>query len=191
MEWICSIALFLVLSGILLELIADSRYYKFARWVSGVIVILQVIRPFTATGELWQRFASAVHSFNYAVGSERVLEEIYQVNGQTSGKVLQTYKETVAVQIAEILKNNGLLLKETEMEVEDNGKIRSLQVLACYQDEPNKKTGIHVPTVVPVTLKEPVNKKTVSPMELYIREILAEFYRVEENKIVVVIQEAE
>lgn len=191
MEWICSIALFLVLSGILLELTADTRYYKFARWVSGVIVILQVIRPLTETGEIKQKLISTVYSFHYAVSSDRVLEEIYQVNGQTSGRVLQTYKETVAAQMAELLENNGLLLTGSEIEVEDNGKISSIQILACYQDKKQEEMGIHVPTVVPVTLTEAVKKKTVSPMELYIREMLAEFYQLEENKIVVVIQEAE
>ena len=50
-----------------------------------------------------------------------------------------------------------------------------------------------IPTVVPVRLEEKgkKEKKTVSPMELYIREVLAEFYQLEENKIEVVIQEAE
>ena len=50
-----------------------------------------------------------------------------------------------------------------------------------------------IPTVVPIRLEEKgiKEKKIVSPMELYIREVLAEFYQLEENKIEVVIQEAE
>ena len=47
MQWICNIALFLVLSGIMLELIADTKYYKFARWVAGVILLLQFFKPLT------------------------------------------------------------------------------------------------------------------------------------------------
>ena len=46
MEWIRNISLFLVLSGLLLELIADTKYYKFAQWVAGVILLLQFIQPF-------------------------------------------------------------------------------------------------------------------------------------------------
>lgn len=189
MKWICSMALFLMLSGILLELISDTRYYKFARWVAGVIFLTQMLRPFAVTGELEEKFTSVFSSFRYAVSSDRVVEEIYQVNGQTSGRVLETYKETLTAQIAEILKNNGLILSAVKIEVEDNGKISSLTVLAFYQDKKKEETVIAVPTVAPVSLSEPVKKETVSPMELYIRETLAEFYQVEENKIVVVIQE--
>ena len=43
MEWVCNISLFLVFSGLLLELIADTKYYKFARWVASVILLLQFI----------------------------------------------------------------------------------------------------------------------------------------------------
>lgn len=189
MKWICSMALFLMLSGILLELIADTRYYKFARWVAGVIFLTQLLKPFTENGEIGERFASIFSSFHYAVSSDRIVEEIYQADGQTSGRVLTTYKETLTAQIAEILKNNGLILSAVKIEVEDNGKISSLTVLAFYQDQKKEETVIAVPTVAPVSLSEPLKKETVSPMELYIRETLAEFYQVEENKIVVVIQE--
>lgn len=189
MKWICNMALFLMLSGILLELISDTRYYKFARWVTGVIFLTQMLRPFAETGEIRERFASVFSSFHYAVSSDRVVEEIYQVNGQTSGRVLNTYKEALTAQMAEILCKNGLTLAAAEIEVEDNGKISHLNVLAFYQDKRQEETVILVPTVAPVALSETEKKKTVSPMELYIREILAEFYQVEENKIIVVIQE--
>ncbi len=189
MKWICNMALFLMLSGILLELISDTRYYKFARWVTGVIFLMQMLRPFAETGEIWERFASVFSSFHYAVSSDRVVEEIYQVNGQTSGRVLDTYKEALTAQIAEILGKNGLTLAAAEIEVEDNGKISRLNVLAFYQDKKQEETVILVPTVAPVSLSETEKKKTISPMELYIRETLAEFYQVEENKIIVVIQE--
>lgn len=189
MKWICSMALFLMLSGILLELIADTKYYKFARWVAGVIFLTQLLRPVTETGETGERFTSMVSSFHYAVSSDRIVEEIYQADGQTSGRVLTTYKETLTAQIAEILEKNGLILSAVKIEVEDNGKISSLTVLAFYQDQKKEETVIAVPTVAPVSLSEPLKKETVSPMELYIRKTLAEFYQVEENKIVVVIQE--
>lgn len=189
MKWICNMALFLMLSGILLELISDTRYYKFARWVTGVIFLMQMLRPFAETGEIRERFASVFSSFHYAVSSDRVVEEIYQINGQTSGRVLDTYKEALTAQIAEILGKNGLTLAAAEIEVEDNGKISRLNVLAFYQDKKQEETVILVPTVAPVSLSETEKKKTISPMELYIRETLAEFYQVEENKIIVVIQE--
>lgn len=190
MQWICNIALFLVLSGILLEMIADTKYYKFARWVAGVILLLQFFKPLTETEEVWNRFTAIFTSFDYALGTDRVLEEIYMADGQTEGTVLETYKEKVALQIDRILKNNGLKLADMELIVEKDGSIRELKVQAVYEDQ-QEQVEILVPTVAPVKITEKVKKNTVSPMELYIRETLAEFYQLEENKIEVVIQEAE
>lgn len=190
MQWVCNIALFLVLSGILLEMIADTKYYKFARWVAGMILLLQFLKPLTETESLWSRFTASFQSFDYALGADRVLEEIYQVDGQAENSVLSVYKENVSLQIDEILKKNGLVLEVAELEVEENGKLKYLQVWARYQDK-QETEDIRIPTVVPVNLNERPKKETVSPLELYIRETLAEFYQVDKNKIEVVIQEAE
>lgn len=190
MQWVCNIALFLVFSGILLEMIADTKYYKFARWVAGVILLLQFLKPLAETDGLWSRFMAQFQSFDYALGADKILEEIYQVNGQTEGSVLEKYKENISLQINEILQKNGLRLEMAELSVEENGKLEFMKVWARYQDK-QKQTGIWIPTVAPVNVSEEQKKDTVSPLELYIRETLAEFYQMDENKIEVVIQEAE
>ena len=190
MQWVCNIALFLVLSGILLELVADTKYYKFAKWVTGVILLLQLVKPLAETDGFWNRFVSVFQSFDYALGTDRVLEEIYQVNGQTENSVLKKYQENISLQINEILQQNALLLSEAEITVSENGKVEALYIHAKYQDQQEIRE-ILIPTVVPVQIKQEKKQKTVSPMELYIRETLAEFYQIDENKIEVVIQEAE
>lgn len=190
MQWICNIALFLVFSGILLELIADTKYYKFARWVAGVILLLQFLKPLTDTEEVWNRFAVMFTSFDYALGTDRVLEEIYEVNGQTEDSVLRAYKENISGQVDRILRNNGLKLLQADLSVEKDGTLDLMKVTATYEDQP-EQTPIRIPTVAPVRISEAPKKNTISPMELYIREILAEFYQMEENKIEVVIREAE
>lgn len=190
MQWICNIALFLVLSGILLEMIADTKYYKFARWVAGVILLLQFLRPLAETENLWERFVAKFQSFDYALGADKVLEEIYQVNGQTEQTVLNKYKESISEQVKEILKKNSLVLESAEFMVAEDGKIMAMQVWARYEDK-REPLGIWIPTVAPVNISEAPKKETVSPLELYIRETLAEFYQMEENRIEVVIREAE
>ena len=76
------------------------------------------------------------------------------------------------------------------MSVEENGRLESVKIWARYQDK-QRAEGIWIPTVVPVNISEAPKKETVSPLELYIRATLAEFYQMDENKIEVVIQEAE
>ena len=189
MRWICSIAMFLVLSGIILELIADTKYYKFARWVTGVILLLQFIKPLADTENVRNRFMAAFGSFDYALGTDRVLEDIYMVDEQAEYSVLREYKEGIAEQINRMLQKNGLKLMQAEMSVGKDGSIEQLWVWADYLDGTEEGKSL-IPTIVPVRIGEEVKKNTVSPLELYIRESLAEFYQLDENNIEVVIEGA-
>ena len=190
MQWICNIAIFMVISGILLELIAETKYYKFARWVAGVLLLLQFIQPIAETEEIKEKLAAMFHSFDYALGTDKILEELYEVDSQTADSVLEKYKETISEQIDRILQKNGLGLQRAELSVESNGTLTQMVVWANYLDGMEKSDSL-IPTVVPVQIGREESRETVSPLELYIRETLAEFYQLDENKIEVVIQEAE
>jgi len=190
MQWICSIAMFLVLSGIVLELIADTKYYKFARWVAGVILLLQFFRPLTESDITWSRFNAIFGSFDYALGTDRVLEEIYAVDEKAECSVLAEYKAGIEEQIHRILQKNGLKPVQTELFVAEDGTIEKMWVWAEYRDGTEDRNSL-IPTVAPVRIGAQVKKNFVSPLELYIRETLAEFYQIEESNIEVVIQEAE
>ena len=190
MQWICSIALYMVLSGILLEMIADTKYYKFARWVAGVILLLQFIRPVAEAENLWNRFTATLLSFDYAMGADKILEEIYSANLTVENSVLVSYKSSISDQIGQLLYTNGLQLVGTELSVTEFGEIEKLSVTASYLDTEEPVPGIWIPTVIPVNPNRESKKNAFSPIELYIRGVLAEFYQIEENKIEVVIQEA-
>ena len=188
MQWIRDIALFLVFSGILLEMISDTRYYKFAKWVAGMILLLQFLKPLAETENFGNRLFSGLMSFDYALGTDRVLEEIYETDEQTENSVLSEYKKKVEEQVDHILKNNGLRLSGTKISVAEDGSLQELFVLAVYEDQ-REEREILVPTVSPIRLPEPPKQDAVSPMELYIRELLASVYGMDERKVEVMIQE--
>lgn len=195
LSWLKEIAMFLVISGVLLEMIAETKYERFVRWVVGVILVLQLVRPFAETKDLWNHFTVSLRSFEYALGSDKVLEEIYAVSGTTNGTVLERYKESVCIQVEKILDKHSLRFLSAEIEVAENGELLSMKVYGSYETGEKKGTddynAICIPTVVPIKIKEKEEKADiVTPMELYIRNVLAEFYQVEENRIEVELQEA-
>lgn len=194
LEWIKEFAMFLVISGLLLEMIAETKYYKFARWVTGVILILQLLRPIADAQNLWEKFSASFASFHYALGSERVLEEIYSAQGEQTQSVLKSYKESIVLQVEKILDRHEISLLDTEIEIAEDGTIQRLIVYGAYRSEKTTENSILIPTVVPIgniTLEEKEKEKpNDSPMEIYLCETLAEFYRIEENKIEVEIKEA-
>lgn len=188
MQWICGIAMFLVVSGIILELIADTKYYKYARWVTGVILLMQFIKPLAENEFTRNRFYAIFESFDYALGTDKVLEEIYNADKQAENSVLSEYKAGIVRQMEQIFRKNGLKPVQTEISVAEDGTLEKLWVKATYLDGTEQKERL-IPTVVPVRIGEGERKKTVSPFELYIRGVLAEYYQMEESNIEVVIQE--
>ena len=95
----------------------------------------------------------------------------------------------VSKQADRLLRENGLKLAGAEIEVEKDGTLKKLWVLAVYEDK-QENAEIYIPTVTPVRLGELPKNTVVSPMELYIRELLAGFYGMDENKVEVEILEA-
>ncbi len=191
MRWIYGIAAYIMLSGLLLEVISDTKYYKFARWVTGVILLLQFVEPVTELSEGYPKFMSGLTSFEYALGTDKVLEEIYRTEDETKNSVRKSYEAAVSEQIDTLLRKNSLRLEQAEMEMDDSGVIRRLTVTARYLDGTEQAKKISIPTVAPVEIGRKAVPDTVSPMELYIREQLAEFYHMEENNIEVEIWEAD
>ena len=191
MKWVVSIAAFLLLSELFLELVSETKYARFARWVSGVIFLLLFLEPFTEKDAMFARLQSSIQSFWFAMGTERVPEELYRTEEYMENSVLLSYKESVSEQIAKILEQNELSLQKTEMEVQDTGELAWLFVKARYRDGAEKEPKIVIPTIPLVEAGAQNVQNIVSPMELYIRERLAEFYQMDVNKIEVVIEEAD
>jgi len=194
LEWVREIAIFLVISGLILEMMEETKYYKFARWVVGTILILQLLRPLTEAQNLWERFQATLLSFDYALGSEKVLEEIYSAPEGAAKSVLSSYKASVSEQVEKILNRHGISLLSAEMEIAEDGEMLDLYVLGEYRTEPKEEGVIAIPTVIPigkVEISEKEKKDDIaSPMEVYLGEVLAEFYRIGERQVKVVIQEA-
>ena len=191
-EWIKNIAMFLVMAGLILEMLAETKYYKFVRWVIGVILMLQLLKPLADTQELWERFMTGVRSFDYAMGSERVLEEIYDASEGTAESVQNKYKAMLAEQVAKLLGEHEIILQKMETEVGEDGAILKLHVYGIYKTE-ETEAYVQIPTIAPVVIsgEEEENEDGImSPLELYLCEMLAEFYRIEENRICVEIGEA-
>ena len=186
MEWIRNISLFLVLSGILLELIADTKYYKFAQWVAGTILLLQFIQPFTNIESLWSKFMVSFQSFDYAMETDKVVEELYKMEEQTENTVLLHYKTVISEQIEQILQKSELQLEQVELEIKQTGEIEWMKVRASYQEKKEVVKKIEISKII---VEEPIKKERLSPIELYIQDCLAEFYQIDKNKIEVVIQE--
>lgn len=199
LDWIRNLAMFLVFSGLLLEMTAETKYDKFIRYGVGILLLLQVIRPIADAQGLWDKVLTKIQSLEYTVGSEKILDKLYETSELGYQTVEDKYKEAITAQVEKILDRHEIELLYTEIELKEDGSLGRLLVRGEYRTEKKEEGSISIPTVRPI---EPVRteeereeeirtEEKNSPLRLYLRKTLAEFYQVDENRIEVVIQEAE
>lgn len=197
MEYVKQIAFFMVFSGILLELISGTKYQKFGEWVVGILLIMQIVMPFINKEQIWDKFLYRLASFDYVMQGESVLEEIVLGEEQVTESVRITYEETLRKQIAAILERNSLVLQKAAFEIsETSGELLKLSVWAGYQtqtQEKQKEEKILISAIPPIVIgtkeEETEQPKVMTPLEIYIKNLLSDFYNLEANNINISIQE--
>ena len=71
MDIIRQLVFFMIFSGIMLELVAGTKYQKFVEWVVGLLLILQIAAPLAGEGGLWEKFLYRLRSFEYSIQKDR------------------------------------------------------------------------------------------------------------------------
>lgn len=193
MEYIKQIAFFMVFSGIVLELCADTKYHKFSEWVVGVLLILQLVKPWFSEKPVWEQFLYRLVSFQYVLEAEYIPEELSGAEEHVERSVQSVYEKTLTTQIEGLLQENKLNLLVASYVIEQTtGELKQITVTAEYQTVEEDRAGqIEIEKIEPVTIGEaPVKQPdVVTPMEVYVKELLADFYGLPEQHINVRIQE--
>ena len=194
MEYIKQIAFFMVFSGIVLELTTDTKYHKFSEWVIGILLILKLVRPWIEEKPVWEQFLYRFASFEYALGADEITEQLFSAEESVERSVRSAYEETLTAQIEHLLNNSKLTLVSASYELEQSaGELKKISITAAYRtsEEENDTERIQIRPVEQVVIGEQKEQQpeVVTPMELYIKNLLADFYQLPADNIYVNIQE--
>lgn len=189
MEWLKEIAVFMVVAGLLLEMIAETKYYRFAKWVSGIVLMVLFIKPFVKSEDIREKFFLFVKSFDYGMDSGKILDRIYEVEETEGERIVEVYKKTMEEQIDRILIQYGVKLISLEPEIAQNGTILGLAVYGEYITEEVQGTQIVIEKIKQIGETKESKQETRSPLELAIRDYLASFYCLDVNNVEVEIRE--
>lgn len=197
MEYIKQIAFFMVFTGIVLELTADTKYHKFSEWVVGILLILQIVKPWLTKDVVWEQFTYRLASFDYVLGGNETPGSLFAAEEDVERLVRLEYEKTLTAQIGKLLEANKLTLLSASYEMEEaTGELQNITVTAEYQTSPeDSRTQIKVEQmeqVTPVTVGEEAAEEVpevVTPMEVYVKQLLADFYGIPAEYISVKIQE--
>lgn len=195
MEYVKGIAFFMVFAGIILELISGTKYQKFGEWVVGILLILQIIKPFINEEQIWEQFVYRFTSFEYVMQEENISDRIILGEQQMSDSVRNSYEDTLREQIANLLQKNSLTLQKAVFEIsETSGELQKISVWAGYQTtEEMEPERIEISDIPPIVIGDDIEEietpDVITPLEIYIKNLLSDFYNLTADNINISIQE--
>lgn len=189
-EWIRSIAAFLILCGLFLQLLPDGSYRKYLRFFSGLVLMILVCRPLLRLRDLEELLDSRVEMFSLEQSRTELKEEISLAEGAYQEQLSEEYSALIREQVADIARSEGYQLLECQAsfeldpESEDFGQVRSLRVVLAPAEAEAAAIQIE-PVQIDGEAVSGAEEDLLSP----IRRELLRLYELPEDALVITLRE--
>ena len=203
-DWMKNIIIFMILITVILNLLGKSNYRKYMGLVSGLLLVLLVITPIISVigDEDFLNFSLNAHAS--LVEAEDISDGLFKMEEKRDDAMFDAYKEVLKGQTEKLLAEKGLVLHEMTIAVNDDkeslefGTIHAISLEASYLKTSDKI--LITKEIKPIEIgqiqitgeeeKEQKSEQTsLSPMEINIKNVLADFYNISSNNINISIRE--
>ncbi len=200
-QWMRNILIFIIAVTVLFQLIEKTSYRKYAGFVTGMILILLIVKPLLSVSGKDQGFWYLLESYDYLFEVEDNSEALIGAQDTRNSIILEEYKEALKKQTERLLNQKGLTILSMDAEFEDSlskanyGALKSLQVIAGYQKDSSKTKEERKVAIDKIVVeigekkKEKSNSSELSPLALSTKNLLADFYNLDAQHIHITIQE--
>ncbi len=200
-QWMRNILIFIIAVTVLFQLIEKTSYRKYAGFVTGMILILLIVKPLLSVSGKDQGFWYLLESYDYLFEVEDNSEALIGAQDTRNSIILEEYKEVLKKQTERKKKKKGLTILSMDAEFEDSlskanyGALKSLQVIAGYQKDSSKTKEERKVAIDKIVVeigekkKEKSNSSELSPLALSTKNLLADFYNLDAQHIHITIQE--
>ena len=199
--WMKDIIIFMIFVTIIMNLLGKSSFKKYIGIITGLILVLYVIKPIIAIAGDSDFFNFAFGSYNYKIQSEDMTNKILEMEESSNDAIASEYKNMLMEQTNKLLKNKGLYVTSLNIEIDDDiqsetyGTIIRMNVEASYYKNENEEAAINPITIDRIKIGEEKEKKEekevklYSPMEINIKNVLADVYNIDSSNINISIRE--
>ncbi len=208
-SWMKNIIIFLILVTVIFNLLGKSNYKKYAGLVTGLILVLLVVTPIITLFGKEDILNFSLNSHGTLVQAEDISEELFRMEKLSEDSIFAEYREVLRGQTVKLLEEKGLILRSMQIDINKDkdsinfGKILAMDIKASYlrtnevvrEGEVSGKLQVEPVTIgqIKVDSKEEESKGSqpisLSPMEINIKNVLADFYNVDSSNINISIQE--
>ncbi len=196
-SWIRNIVIYMILNTIIMNLLGNSSYKKYVSIVSGMILVLIVISPLMKLFDLEDDLEYYLGSNEQAAEALSFRKSLAHMEKKQLQSLFTDYEDKLKQQAKELLSGEGVRLTEfnayfeTDTESGNFGGLISMDVKAeCINEETgstegtNKRIDIERIVLGGALLQD----RSLTPLEINIKNKLSDFYNIEPANINISIQ---
>lgn len=180
-EWIRNVAYYMILTGIIINILPNAKYEKYVRLVTGIILIIMMVNPILKLTdfERWLDISLVKNLYEQEITNESL--KILEISKEQREKIFDKYKNEISSDIEEIIMDCGYYAYEIiiEMQEDENspeyGKIMAITITAGKEKESDiSKREINIEKIIINDKNE--KKEYESHDSLKIKKTVANFY---------------
>ncbi len=207
-NWVKNIVFFLILITIINNLAEKSSYKKYISLISGMILIILVVKPLFGLFDIDEKLDYYFEKNSFVVDGENINIKLEQAQESQINTILEEYKTEIKINTEKLLEKEKLFINKFEIKINSDeasdsfGEIQEMWIEASYIAQNN------------ISLNEPIekveidkieigqdgekgnqgnshinNESNLSENEIYIKNLLSDFYNLDSSNINISIQE--
>lgn len=106
--WVKNIIYYMIFLSVVNNLLADSKYGKYIRFFSGMVLILLVVSPFTGGLHLDEQISSMFKSISFRNDTDDLKQDLWGMEERRLDQVIRTYEQAVADDVEAMAREEGL-----------------------------------------------------------------------------------
>ena len=189
LQWVKSIAFFLILSGLVYQMLPDSRFKKYVWFFMGLVLTLMVLSPLLNLWNLENVLVQAVETFSLDRSRLELQAELENGVGEQEAGIQREYQGMILEKVTGIVAEKGYFVQDFSAELnldsesEDVGKILMMEVILSPEDQDT------VIWIEPVAIGAP-GEGEPSSLELpEIRQEIEAYFELEEGVLTLYLKE--
>jgi len=141
LQWVKNIAFFLILSGLVYQILPDSRFKKYVRFFMGLVLTLMVLSPLLNLWNLEDVLVQAAETFSLDRSRLELQAELENGVGEQEAGIQREYQGMIQEKVTGIVAEKGYFVQDFSAELnldpesEDVGKILMMEVILSPEDQ--------------------------------------------------------
>lgn len=199
--WIKNIVIYMLLDTIIMNLLGNKSYKKYAGIISGMVLVLIVISPLMKLMKLEENLDYYLRFNEFNIDTIEFQNSLSVAEESQKEAIFGMYEDKIIEQAKELLMEEGLYPESIRVEIDEDpnsagfGNIKGFVIVARQADEAGKSKDsriniddIEVSRVIIGKSTEEYEKRVPSPLEIAIKNKLSDFYKIEQGNINISIQ---